>query len=526
MSRRTLTTLTLIATLGLLAGCGGSKKGSREQGAAAAGVSSSTGAGSTSSSTGGTGSSSTGGTGSSSTGGGAAALAVESVAQVGSQSEQRFSPGPAVALAFKLAGSGADVTITRVEVTNAGTIDEALLGEAKLLEDVNGNGEADAGDRELARAPRATANDAPYLFNPATPLAVAPNQRVQLLVTVDTAAVASAQQVALVGKTLDLKLASASAVHAEDAAKAVVTPTGTFPVGTAVVLEVNDTVLISEVCTGLGSGATSSEYLELFNASGKPVDLSKYYVTDYTDTPTAGKYYWKLPTGNNFAPALTSSDFFVKFPAYTLQPGQIITIAVDAMGFKAVHTIDPTFCLRNKGTSTAVQMLTWNGTTGQVSFVATPVGASAGLTGPSGGLTGGGEPVFLFTWDGTSDLIKDVDMINYGSGSLQNDRIDKSPNQRTTGGGPTAPDVKVDSAFDTDTTESTFQRETSALDQSNRVAPLALSIVRIDFSEGNEAKTGGNGLTGNDETSERFGDGLGGNGTFMAHGTATPGVIR
>ena len=48
----------------------------------------------------------------------------------------------------------------------------------------------------------------------------------------------------------------------------------------------------------------------------------------------------------------------------------------------------------------------------------------------------------------------------------------------------------------------------------------------MDFTEGNELKTGGNGITGNDETSENAGDGAGGNGTFERSQTATPGTLK
>lgn len=462
------------------------------------------------------------------------ALVIESVAQVASQTEQAMKPGPVVGLAFKLAGSGSPLVMSELSLTNSGTMDESLLGEARLYEDKNGNAEVDTSDVLLGTAARVAQNDAAYVFTGMT-AAINTGTRPQYVVAVDTAPLGSLASVSYVGSTLSLSIAANTALRADDAANRAVTPTGSFPISASVVLEVNDTALLSEVACGGGSANTSSEFFEIFNATGKPIDLKDYYLTDATDDPTLGVFYYNLPTGMNFGPTV-ASDFFVRFPPHTLAPGGNVVVAVDAVGFKAAFGKDATFCLRNKGTTTSVQMLTKSGTGATMTWVATPVSTTVGLTGPSGGAMGGGESVFLFTWDGVSDLVKDVDLLNYGSGSLQNNAVDKSPNQRTTGGGNLAPDVRVDSAFDTDTTASTYLRDywVSAPvvsgqprqpDQSNRRAAMAQSMIRVDFTEGDEVKTGGNGLTGNNETSERFGDGQGGTGTFQPRTVGTPGVV-
>ena len=72
----------------------------------------------------------------------------------------------------------------------------------------------------------------------------------------------------------------------------------------------------------------------------------------------------------------------------------------------------------------------------------------------------------------------------------------------------------------------TYQNDSDDLFQYDHRAPNGPSLRRVDFTEGAEVKTGGNGLTGNDETSEEFGDGAGGNGTFEAAATVTPGTIQ
>lgn len=458
------------------------------------------------------------------------ALVIESVAQVASQTEQAMKPGPIVGLAFKLAGSGSRVVLSELELTNSGTMDESLLGEARLYEDRNGNAEVDTSDVLLGTAARVAQNDAAYVFTGMT-AAIDTGTRPQYVVTVDTAPLASQAAVAYVGSTLSLSIANNMAIKADDLAARAVTPTGSFPISANVVLEINDTALISEIVTGLASGSTSSEYIELFNATGKSIDLTNYYLTDFTEAVTQNKYYWKLPTGADFLNSTrTPSDFIVRFPAgATLAPGKVITVAIDGGGYKAFHGKDADYRMRNgsNAATTAVQMLTWNGQTGAASaFVSAPVPTGAGLTGSSNVRTEGGEALFFIYWDGVSDLVKDVDIVYWGSGSAENTVINKSPNQRTTGGGPSAPEVKVDSVFDTDTTESVYLVETADNKQADLRAPMGLSITRFDFLEGNEKKTNGNGLTGHDETSEDCGDGQGGAGTFDVAPASTPGRLR
>jgi hypothetical protein len=457
----------------------------------------------------------------------APALVVELVAAVTSQEEQAF-PAPVLGLALRLAASGGPVDVSRLEVASAGRMDESRLGAARLFADANGDGEVDSSDVLLATAPAAAADDAPYVFSLATSLTLMPGAPRALLVTVDTATVGSSATVAFVGSTLELSIAGATSVRA-DAAGAPITASGTFPLSRRTVLEVNDTVLITEVASGFGSNGASSEFVELWNATGKTVDLSTYYLTDFTDRQTTGRYYWKLPTGQDFYVA--DGDFFVKFPRGTLlAPGQLIVVGVDAGGFEATYHVAPDFALRNTNhaRTTAVQLLSWDGVVGGVRFVPTPVGDSVSIKGPGPAPfdpSGEGESVFLLRWDGTSDLVQDVDIVNYGTSTSTNMSIDKSPNQRAPG-----PDVRVDSAFDADTLPSQFEPDLDELHQEAQRAPLGPTTERVDFTEGHEKKTGGNGLTGNDETSEDLGvydltTGKLRPGTFRASTAPTPGRL-
>ena len=437
-------------------------------------------------------------------------------------SPQRTTAGDLVAFTFGISAGANDVELNALELASAGTVDESTLGEARWIEDTNANGVFDQGEPVLATASAAAADDAPYAFSPQTPVVISAGATASYLIVVDASQATQIAQLAMVGKTLELSIADASKIDAMDPAGSALTPAGSYPLaGSAVTLEFGEHVLISEVAVGPGSGATSAEFVELVNPTAQVIDLENYYLTDYTDDPTNGNFYWKIPRGDQFGPAASTSsaDFVVRFPAGAqIQPGEVITVAIDGVGYQAAYAVDATYCMRNPGATASIQMRSWDGVVTQVAFTQTPISNNAGLT-------NNGEFVCLYTWDGTADLVQDVDLLNYGTSTLTNTSIDKSPNQTAPG----APDVRIDSLFDADNVQSTYQPEKDDLFQFNNRAPRRaneLCVVRVDFTEGQEVKTGGNGLTGNDETSEDLGDGAGNAGTFDSTATATPGTLQ
>lgn len=441
---------------------------------------------------------------------------------------QDVSPGPIAALGVKVTASE-DIDVTQIEIAASGSIDESAFGDVRLLVDADGDGAVSAADSLIADGPAPQTDDGSYLITPAIPIRVDAGSTVELIVAIDSSPIApSVEQVKQAGKTITLALTDALSIQGADAAGNVFSVNGlAAPIENTVTLSAGEHVLISEVAPGYGSGATASEFVELVNPTGEAIDLSNYYLTDFTNDPTLGEFYWKLPTGADFGPAggVCSMDFVVRFPAgATLAAGQVIVVAIDGEGFKATHGSEADYCLRNAGTTTSVQMLTWDGQSNgtSVDFVAADVSGSAGLTGPGSTATNNGERVCLFVWDGVADLIQDVDICTYGGGyQVSNGVVDKSPGQTAPG----APDVQVDSIADADRATSTFQPEQEELWQMDHRAPNAGSVTRVDFTEGAEVKTGGNGIGGHDETSEDLGDGMGADGTFAASTTQTPGAL-
>ena len=84
-----------------------------------------------------------------------------------------------------------------------------------------------------------------------------------------------------------------------------------------------DHVIFTEVVLTPSDG----EYVRISNPTSLAVDLSDYYLTDATDA-SSNKYYYNLPTGENFWSG-SSSDFIGRFPSgFTLEPGASINVSL------------------------------------------------------------------------------------------------------------------------------------------------------------------------------------------------------
>jgi predicted extracellular nuclease len=221
---------------------------------------------------------------------------------------------------------------------------------------------------------------------------------------------------------------------------------------------------------------TAGEYVEIHNPTGGVVDLSDYYLTDATFAP-GGTFYYNIVTGAG-AGGGGFSDFHARFPdGASIAPGEFQTVSMSGSeGFFVEYGIDPTYELFEDGASAD----------GIPDMREALPGSIAG----QGGLTNGGEFVVLYFWDGATDLVTDVDYAVWGD---KDEAVDK------TGVAIDGPDA------DSDTT--TYQDDT-VIPLQDVIAPGGHSsgsaFQRIDFTEGTETATGGNGVGGNDETSENL----------------------
>ncbi len=214
--------------------------------------------------------------------------------------------------------------------------------------------------------------------------------------------------------------------------------------------ESGTSLLITEVALT----PTAGELIEIANPTHQTIDLSTYYLSD-------SGHYFELPAGT---PTVDSSDFIARFPAGAqIAPGGVVTVAMDtASNFQATYGIAPDFSVAS-------------GTMDVIASTSTPT------------LTNAGELVVLFEWSGQSDLVNDVDMLLVGVPSVANGLIDKSGQSFD---GP-----------DADSTPSTYATDSHTLSPQVSAPGAGTSTKRIELERNNESH-GGNGIDGDDETSE------------------------
>ncbi|MCB0274523.1 MAG: lamin tail domain-containing protein, partial [Calditrichaeota bacterium] len=228
-----------------------------------------------------------------------------------------------------------------------------------------------------------------------------------------------------------------------------------------------DHLLISEFAVS----PTAGEFVEIHNPTGAAIDLSDYYLTDGTRA-SSNDYYYNLVSG---AVSVLSTDFIARFPdGASIAPGEYQTVAMSGSAFRTTYGQDPTYEVIDSD----AQLTNMRE-------------ALSGSIGGSSGLSNNGEVLILFFWDGAADLVADVDYAVWG---------DKEEGVDKTGISADGPDADSDS--------SAFLNDT-ALDQQISVSSSTPhadgeSVQRLSLTEIGETASGGNGITGHDETSENL----------------------
>lgn len=241
-----------------------------------------------------------------------------------------------------------------------------------------------------------------------------------------------------------------------------------------------DHLLLTEIC----DTPTDGEFVEIYNPTGSTVSLSFVHITDlYGDSSCVDDFYPQIALGP--IPSPSSYDFLVKFPyGDEIIAGQVIVIAMSGAAFETEYGIQADYDI-------------W-GTGGGATPMAVP---SNGFAGSSAGLTNSGETVTLFSYDDVSDsedLCYDIDYAVWGDDP--GEFVDKTG-------------ITINS--------STYLNDTPEGSQDAIYYTghaYGNTFQRIDIWEGTETPTGGNGITGNDETSENL------SATWF-EATPTPGTV-
>jgi hypothetical protein len=277
------------------------------------------------------------------------------------------------------------------------------------------------------------------------------------------------------GTTFTIANWSFSGPNALDGETTNASATTPFPIGSyssCTLPEPSPDILLSEVVVT----PTAGEFIEIFNPTASSIDLSDVYLTDATFAG-GGTFYYNIVTGAN-AGGGGFSDFHARFPGgATIAPGEFQTISLAGSDdFFATYGFDPTYELYEDGVAADGIPDMWDALPGSINN--------------QGGLSNGGEVVILYTWDGASDLVQDIDYAVWGDAA---EAVDKTG-------------VLVDGP-DGDVTPTLYSPDTAIAGQdviSGGSHASGDSFQRLDFAEGAETQAGGNGVSGSDEMSENL----------------------
>jgi len=236
-----------------------------------------------------------------------------------------------------------------------------------------------------------------------------------------------------------------------------------------------DHLVINEIQVG----GNEAEFVEIHNPTAAAVALDDYYLSDnstYVDLASGGAW---MPITDN-----PGTDFLAQFPPGSSIPaGGYIVIGFDP-GYETEFGACPDFFV-------AEAAVTCNG-----SPVPALVATEPGSIDDASNLSNPREMLVLFTWSGdTQDVLQDVDYVTWGDMFEAGSRADKSA-------------------------VSGYQPDTPVDMQSGAPVPAPGTSIERCGVEAGETTTGGNGITGHDETSEDLAT------SFVVQAAPTPGAVN
>ncbi|WP_457565772.1 OB-fold nucleic acid binding domain-containing protein [Caldithrix abyssi] len=227
-----------------------------------------------------------------------------------------------------------------------------------------------------------------------------------------------------------------------------------------ILLMAQDHLLISEVFVP-PSGESEKAFVEITNPTAQTFSSGEMYLANYNT------YYQmvadQFPATNQF--------FVARFPNLTLNAGKVVVVALDGAGYFAAFGKRADFEI--KGTDDQTPDLD-----------VIRMGSNPALETVKG-------MMILFSWDGQSDLVKDVDYLPWGLLAFNATWMDKSGQQID------GPDADSDASAYLNDLPTNQQKAISSI-------PSGYSLQRDGVSEVEEIASDGNGLTGHNEASENF----------------------
>jgi hypothetical protein len=217
--------------------------------------------------------------------------------------------------------------------------------------------------------------------------------------------------------------------------------------GTSSIASAQNHLLLSEIALQ----PAEAEFIELFNPTNSAISLENYYLADNQTYP--------IVPGN--LPAVDMGDFIVQFPKEaSINPNKTVVVAINGSYFEGYYGKKADFEIEDKDAGTANMIVT-------------------DMNSPT--LANAGEGIALFYWNGSATVVKDVDLMNAGVPTETSQIVDKS------GIAGYLPDA-----------------HTIPVQGHNGPPTNNLSTKRIALEGQNEIHSGGNGIMGDDETSENI----------------------
>ncbi len=218
-------------------------------------------------------------------------------------------------------------------------------------------------------------------------------------------------------------------------------------------------LLISEIYVPASTDQQKA-FIEIYNPQDQAVALDSVYLSNYNT-------YYEI-VANTFSN--TTTDFLVQFPAgETLAARSSVTVALYGSEFAAAFGKQADFEIAGNEDNTPDMTVHYRGDNITLD--------------PSAGMA------VMFTWNGMSDLVADVDYLAWGLSFFKDRWVDKSG-------------VSIDGPDD-NTDADTYQNDTPKGSQKALASPATgKSYQRDGIVEPDETASGGNGVSGHDETSE------------------------
>lgn len=225
-----------------------------------------------------------------------------------------------------------------------------------------------------------------------------------------------------------------------------------------------DHLLLTEIKTR----SSGLEFIEVHNPTERTIALDDYYLADTLEYALLPGQFQGSP-----APAVTMSDFIVKFPAgTTIAPGDAYVVAVRPSLFEFFLGAEPDFRIGGEGSGPTMTR------------------AYEGSIGSQISLTDSGEGIALFFWDGESDLVTDVDLVDVGPDTTNSNAL-----ANKTGVSVDGPDSGRDASF--------YEADMFTMTNIGQELGIGESYQRVLPEEGHERHdVNGNGQFRHDETTE------------------------